>query len=128
MMARRRRGVFDYDTLSPNLKELLPRVDAAVDLVFDKTVADAATYARLNAPWTDRTGNARNGLMADHDKEDMVWHRLTVYHTMPYGYWLEIRWSGRYAIIGPTLVHIAQDLAKDLATAINRAVRERGRS
>jgi len=118
-----RKGTFVFDSLTPRLKELLPRVDAAVDLVFDNYEAVAETYARTNAPWTDRTGNARNGLFAQHDAENMVRHELTVYGTMPYTFWLEVRWSGKYAIIGPTLVEIAPRLAADIAAAVNRAVK-----
>ena len=118
----RRKGTFVFDSLTPALQQLLPRIDAAVDLVFDRYEAEAETYARTNAPWTDRTGNARNGLFAQHDAEHMVRHELTVYGTMPYTFWLEVRWSGKYAIIGPTMVHIAPLMAQDLASAINRAV------
>lgn len=118
-----RRGIFDFDTLTPALQALLPRVDAGVDLAFDMAAASAETYARTNAPWTDETGNARNGLMAVHIPEHMVRHMLVVYHTMPYGYWLEVRWSGRYAIIGPTLAHIAQELSITVAEAVSRAIR-----
>lgn len=118
-----KKGVFDFDTLTPSLKALLPKVDAAVDLVFDRYEAEAESYARLNASWTDRTGNARQGLFAEHQPEHMVVHRLVVYGTMPYTFWLEVRWSGKYAIIGPTLVHIAPLLAADVAAAVNRAIR-----
>ena len=118
-----RKGAFVFDSLTPRLKELLPRIDAAVDLVFDRYEVESESYARTNAPWTDRTGNARNGLFAQHDKEEMVRHELTVYGTMPYTFWLEVKWSGKYAIIGPTLVHIAPLMAGDLASAINRAVK-----
>lgn len=116
-----RRGILDIDTLTPSLQSLLPRIDAGVDLAFDVATAAAETYARLNAPWTDRTGNARAGLMAQHDKVPMVSHSLTVYHTMPYGVWLEVRWSGRYAIIGPTLVAISEELSANIAAAVHRA-------
>ena len=61
-------------------------------------------------------------MMAAHESVPMVYHRLTVYHTMPYGLWLEVRWSGRYAIIGPTMVDIAPQLAIAVAEAVNRAV------
>lgn len=117
------RGVFNFDTLTPSLKELLPKVDAAVDLVFDHYEPIAETYARTNAPWQDNTGNARNGLFAQHDKTPMVVHSLTVYGTMPYTFWLEVRWSGKYAIIGPTLFNIAPDLSAAIAAAVSRAVR-----
>jgi hypothetical protein len=118
----RRKGTFVFDSLSPKLQELLPRIDAAVDLTFDRYEPIAETYARTNASWTDRTGNARQGLFALHESEPMVRHELTIYGTMPYTFWLEVRWSGKYAIIGPTMVEIAPRLAADLASAINRAV------
>jgi len=118
-----RKGTFVFDSLTPSLKRLLPAVDAAVNLVFDRYEAEAETYARTNAPWTDRTGNARNGLFAQHDGEAMVRHELTVYGTMPYTFWLEVKYSGKYAIIGPTMLHIAPLMAGDIAAAVNRAVR-----
>lgn len=59
-------------------------------------------YARQNAPWQDQTGNARNGLMAEAFKDDRG-HGIVLFHTMPYGIWLETRWSGKYQIIEPTV-------------------------
>lgn len=118
----RKRGIFDFDSLTPNLKRLLPQVDAGVDLAFDFMRDHAEGFARTNAPWVDRTSNARNGLFVAHQKTPMVFHRLVVYHTMPYGIWLEIRWSGRYAIIGPTMLHTAPQLAIVLAETIKRSI------
>jgi hypothetical protein len=118
-----RRGIFDFDSLSPALQELLPRVDAAVDFVFDRYEAEFETKMRQGASWTDRTGNARSGLFAQHDKEPMVQHTLTLYGAMPYSIWLEVRWSGKYAIIGPTMLDLAPQMAADIAAAVNRAIR-----
>lgn len=118
----RKRGVFDFDTLTPSLKRMLPAVDAGVDLAMEFIRPIGENFARSNAPWTDRTGNARNGLFVEHQREPMVIHRLITYHTMPYGLWLEVRWSGRYAIIGPTMFHIAPQLAIALAESVKRAI------
>jgi hypothetical protein len=118
-----RRGVFDFDSLTPSLKALLPKVDAGVDLAFDMMEPTAESHARLHAPWTDNTGNARNGLFARHESDPMVVHRLVIYHTMPYGVFLEVRWSGKYAIIGPTMLAVSPDLAANVAAAVNRAIR-----
>lgn len=117
---------WDYDTLTPNLKRLLPVVDAAVDLVFDQWEPRMETAMRSGATWTDRTGNARAGLMAQHDKQPMVWHTLTLYGAMPYSIWLEVRWSGKYAIIGPTMVQQTPQMSADIAAGINRAIRSLG--
>lgn len=120
------RGVFDFDSLTPNLQRLLPVIDAAVDLVFDRYEPIMETAMRSGATWTDRTGNARGGLFAKHDKEPMVLHSLTLYGAMPYSIWLEVRWSGKYAIIGPTMVRETPEMSADIAAAINRAVRSLG--
>lgn len=65
--------------------------------------ADALVeYARKNAPWQDRTGDARAGLQS---AVTLYNNSLEVdlYHTVEYGLWLEVRWGGRYAIIIPTV-------------------------
>lgn len=65
-----------------------------------QNVQDAA---RTNASWTDRTGNARQGLFAKAQSGQRGGHSIVLYHTMPYGIWLEVRWAGKYAIIAPTI-------------------------
>ncbi len=61
------------------------------------------SYAKQNAPWRDRTGNARQSLhtFTRNLAEEAV--ALYLAHGMDYGIWLEVRWSGKYAIIWPTL-------------------------
>lgn len=66
------------------------------------TKEDMTAYAKKNAPWTDRTGNARAGLHTDLNV-GQNYVELVVAHSVPYGIWLEVRWSGKYAIIGPTI-------------------------
>lgn len=114
--------IFDFDSLSPNLQRVLPRADAAVDLVFDRYQSIFETKMRSGARWTDRTGNARSGLFARHDAQPMVKHELVLYGAMPYSIWLEVRWSGKYAIIGPTMLELTPQMSADLAAAINRAI------
>ncbi len=63
---------------------------------------EVENYAKINAPWTDRTGNARNGLAARAYRQGKE-IGIIIYHQVPYGIWLEVRWSGRYAIINPTI-------------------------
>lgn len=54
-----------------------------------------------NAPWTDRTSNARNGLFATARFEsDHI--RIIMAHSVEYGKYLELARDGRYAIIRPT--------------------------
>lgn len=63
---------------------------------------EVESYMKINAPWTDRTSNARNGLAARaYDENDEV--GIVLFHQVDYGIWLETRFGGRYAIIDPTI-------------------------
>lgn len=59
--------------------------------------------AKQNAPWVDRTGNARQGLrgFAEDLNETSVAIFLT--HSVDYGVYLELEYQGRYSIIMPTM-------------------------
>lgn len=60
------------------------------------------SYAKENASWEDRTGNARQSLHAwvEDLSKDVV--ALYLAHGMEYGVYLELRWGGKYAILLPT--------------------------
>jgi len=79
----------------------------------------AQEYARSNAPWTDRTSNARNGLFAV-SRPSHPTYRIIVGHRVPYGIWLEVRWSGRYAIIRPTIDHQGPEVMKTLGKIFDK--------
>lgn len=71
--------------------------------------ADAVIRMKQNAPWTDRTGMAREGLGWSLE-EDWVRPTLYLFHSVDYGQWLEIRWSGQYAIVIPTMEEFGPEL------------------
>lgn len=73
----------------------------------DKYALVAQNHARTNAPWTDRTGNARQGLFAQPFSDNKSFE-IVLYHTMPYGIWLERRWGGRYSIIPDTVTRVSR--------------------
>lgn len=60
-------------------------------------------YMKEQAPWTDRTTNARNGLKAQHVEVSPGRHWILMTHSVHYGVYLETKNDGRYAIIIPTL-------------------------
>lgn len=59
-------------------------------------------WMKENRVWTDRTGNARQGLFAD---VELALHRIVLFmdHGVSYGEFLELKHQGQYAIIGPAL-------------------------
>lgn len=75
-------------------------------------------YAKANAPWQDRTGNARRTLtgFGKWSGEDEGMFRIGVAGQMPYSPKLELGFSGRYSILQPTVeAHIptAVNLIRD---------------
>lgn len=94
--------VFTKDEITPRLKALPPIVNQRVGLYMEAQATKVQDYARKNAPWTDQTANARGGLFAEYSGSG-TYHEIRLYHTVPYGIWLEVRWAGKYAIIAPTI-------------------------
>jgi hypothetical protein len=86
------------DKLSDYKKNLLQAI-FQLGKVF---AARMEAYARSNARWTDRTGNARQGLTGKAVKT-AAGVIIYLFHKMTYGIWLEIAHAGKYAIILETL-------------------------
>lgn len=91
------------DTLTPGIRQFPDEIDRGLSQVIDFFTPRVEAYARDNAPWTDRTTNARNGLRATPEHEFGSRHAIVLSHSVPYGIWLEVRFAGRYAIIDPTV-------------------------
>lgn len=90
------------EVLGRNVGDYVNRVLAAVFDLATYFAARIEAYAKANAPWTDRTGNARQGLTARAFKTATA-VTLMLWHSMEYGIWLEVKNDGRFAIILPTL-------------------------
>lgn len=90
------------ETLARNIEKYGDRVMAAVKAVAEYADLNMVDYAKQNAPWEDRTGNARAAISGSVEMaNDIV--TLYLYQGMDYGKWLELCNSGKYAIILPTL-------------------------
>ena len=86
------------DGINNGSERLMKKVDSLL-LYYAPQVEN---WMKNNASWTDRTGAARNGLAARFFS-DGSGRGIILYHQVPYGIWLEVRFSGRYAIINPAL-------------------------
>lgn len=99
-----------FDQMGLNIKRAM--VAAA-----GKTATEAQGWMRANAKWRDQTGNARNGLGTEvQTSKNNV--RVILYHSVPYGIWLEVRWDGKYAIIQPAILHHAPRMMNLIAKLI----------
>lgn len=88
--------------LTTKINQFGPQVKRGMVAAANWSAPQIESFMKQNARWTDRTGNARNGLRAkvqvSHNKVAIV-----CYHSVPYGVWLEVRWGGKYAIIQDAL-------------------------
>ncbi len=93
------------DIIAKNLGGYSDKMAVAVKALGDFIATKLQNEARENAPWEDRTGNARTGLFAIAEKaaKDGVKIYLSHGHTVEYGKWLELSKGGRYAIIMKTI-------------------------
>lgn len=75
----------------------------ALQIVADYWAPVIEAQAKADASWTDRTGNARQGLTGF--VKDLSETSVAIYlaHRMDYGLYLELAHQARYAIIMPTL-------------------------
>lgn len=103
---------FKSNNIGRNLKALPDKIDGYVHAVMDRQSGKALTYMKTNAPWTDRTGNARNGLGSDVGWIPKEEHKITLFHRMWYGVFLETRFAGRFAIILPTIQKFGPETMK----------------
>jgi len=76
-------------------------------------------WMKENAPWQDRTTNARQSLYTEVHQvvESMV--ELILSHGMDYGVYLELNNAGRYAIIDPAIDHFAPILWSEVVRMLS---------
>jgi len=76
-------------------------------------------WMKATAPWTDRTGNARQGLSAKVDDEVNQFVELIMAYDVEYGKYLEFDYGGRFAIIGPALDTFAPKIWADIQRLVS---------
>lgn len=75
---------------------------------------------KTNAPWTDRTSNARNGLRAQAVKDDDGEYTILCTHSVEYGIYLETSNDAKYAIIMPTITSMGPRVMATLTGILDR--------
>lgn len=89
-------------------------IHAGVEAIANRYKPEIENWMKANAPWTDRTGNARQGLYADVDSVAGRMVTLILAHGVEYGLWLEIRHAGAYAVVNPAIDHFAPRIWADI--------------
>ncbi len=96
------RGGGFSDTLTPGITALALTLEADVNRALLEIATEMEAYAKQNAPWGDRTTNARQGLVT-FVEDAIAGGTITLAHTVYYGVYLELHFNGRFAIIMPTI-------------------------
>lgn len=95
---------FEYQDrdLRIKLNQLDARVNARIDALLSYYALRGMAMMKSEAPWTDRTGAARTGLHTTVSSSGSS-RAITFAHSVSYGIWLEVKYSGRDAIIMPSV-------------------------
>ena len=93
----------DARNLEMGLLSMQERINKSVQMYMVSKASEIEAQMKVNRPWTDRTGAAKQRLTArvSRPKKDLV--RITLAHGVDYGIWLEFANDKNYAIIQPTL-------------------------
>lgn len=109
--------------LGLNLSEMPSKVKAGVLKVMQEEGKKLEDYMKLNRPWTDRTGNARDGLRANVNYYGGDYVSIVLSHGVYYGVYLEYAMEKRFAIINPTLLSQGPNVIRAFDGAMARLVK-----
>jgi hypothetical protein len=95
------------------LEVRLNKFNEKVKTMVEYNAAQMENASKQNAPWTDRTGNARNSIYAFVEENGKT---LELLHGigMEYGKYLEVSNQGKFRIIKPTVDNYTPRIKKDI--------------
>lgn len=89
-------------------------IHEGIKAVAQRWAPEIENWMQQNAPWTDRTGNARQSLYTEVEEVAGQMVRIILSHGVYYGIFLELKNAGRYAIVNPALDHFAPKIWADV--------------
>lgn len=97
-------------TTLAGLEQVQNKLFDALLLLSKSAAKQMEAYAKQNARWTDRTGNARQKLIGDAEWINSKTLEVVLAHQMDYGVWLELAHQKKYAILDEALKAKAPEL------------------
>lgn len=98
-------------TNNTNFKAVEQKIRAAIGLFGDTSAKKMEAEAKQNAPWVDRTSNARNSIQGNFGWKGK--HAvITLSGNMEYSVYLELANEKKYAILVPTIERNAPEVIK----------------
>ena len=108
--------VYGVNDVIRNLENTMKQVRNAAQTALQISAVQAVVYAKQNAPWTDRTGNARRSIHSESASDGMS---VSIGIGVSYGVFLENGYGGRYRIIDPAVFSYGKAMfAKNLRSIL----------
>lgn len=93
----------DSSRLERGVNSFMGRSEAAIRMYAETAALKLQNHMRDKAPWTDRTGHARQRLTGTVYTVE-TGYKITLAHGVDYGIWLELAHEKNFAIIQPTIL------------------------
>ena len=100
-----------WEALAGNYRAAIER---GIVAIAQRWSPEIENYMKANAPWTDRTGNARQALYTEVNHVTGVMVEIILAGGVEYMIFLELRNAGRFAIINPSLDYFAPRIWNDV--------------
>ena len=100
---------WDTKNVLAKLNSMQQKTRTSLQIIADSAAKAMEKYAKANARWTDRTGNARQRLKGSTRWEETALI-AAISHNVDYGMWLELCNEKKYAILEEALNSQAQNL------------------
>lgn len=110
---------FKGDPIQQGLDRLSDRFAVAVLMYAQTGALKLQNHAKRIAPWTDRTGAARNRLTG-YTESHPGKVRIILAHGVDYGVWLELANEQRFAAIDPALRVVAPQIMEGFRGLLDR--------
>ena len=111
---------FNIDISNVDLERFGKLTKRAVMKYLDEQSDYLENYMKKNAPWHDRTGNARRGLKSEVEEKDDNTVSIKLSHTVWYGKFLELRDELNCAILEPTSRLKGPDVIRGMQGLLSR--------
>lgn len=101
-------------------RKLTSKEYGGLQMLMQTAASKMESWAKENAPWTDRTGAARQRLHGEAYWEDSKIVVAAIMHQVDYGVYLELAHQRKYAILERTLEEHKDEIQDAVATLLTR--------
>lgn len=102
--------------------EFSDRDFSAMTMLLQTAATKMETWAKQNAPWTDRSGAARQRLKGEVFWENKNLVSVAIMHQVDYGIWLELAHQRKYAILEKSLEYHKDDILDSVSILLKKIV------